>query len=227
MQLTVNDVVTRATFLLNDSGNATVGVAANTRWSVAEMIDWVSDAQRQIVLMKPSASNTVTTLSLVAGTRQSLPSDGWLLLCAIRNTSGRVIREADRKTLDAQNVNWHVDPAQSTVWNYMYDEQDQYAFYVYPPNDGTGSIVINYSAQPVALANLTDNLLLDSIYLTPMVDYVCFRALTKDAEFAGGASLAANFYQSFHDAIGERVQSEKQDSPDASPPPLPPLPRPQ
>lgn len=216
MPMTVNDVVTRAAILLNDVGNSTIGVAANTRWSQAELIDWVSDAQRQIVLARPSASNDAKFITLVAGTRQSLPVDGWLLLSVNRNASGRAIRQTDRKILDAQNPNWHVDPSQAVVWNYTYDENDQYNFYVYPPNDGTGSIELNYSVMPPQMATLTDTLLLDSIYLTPMVDYVCFRALSKDAEFAGGASLAANFLNAFQTAIGQRATAEKNDSPDAT-----------
>lgn len=216
MPMTVNDVVTRATFLLNDVGNAAAGVAANTRWTQPEMIDWVSDAQRQIVLMKPDASSTVKFMAPVAGTRQSLPSDGWLLLSINRNASGRAIRQVDRKILDAQNPNWHADPAQAVAWNYTYDANDQYAFYVYPPNDGTGSIELNYSVMPAQMVALTDTLLLDTIYLTPMVDYVCFRALSKDAEFAGGASLASNFFNAFINAIGQRTTVEKMASPDAT-----------
>lgn len=220
MPMTVNDVVTRAALLLNDIGNDTIGVAANTRWSQAELIDWVSDAQRQIVLARPSASNDVKFITLAAGTRQSLPVDGWLLLSVNRNASGRAIRQVDRKILDAQNPNWHADPAQAVVWNYTYDANDQYSFYVYPPSDGTSSIELNYSVMPAQLVNLTDTLLLDSIYLTPMVDYVCFRALSKDAEFAGGASLAANFLNAFQTAIGMRSAAEKNDSPDATYSPL-------
>ena len=216
MPMTVNDVVTRAALLLNDVGNDTIGVQAHTRWTQEELIDWVSDAQRQIVLARPAASNDTKFVTLVAGTRQSLPSDGWLLLSVNRNASGRAIRQVDRKILDAQNPNWHVDLAQAVVWNYTYDANDQYAFYVYPPSDGTSSIELNYSVMPAQLVNPTDTLLLDSIYLTPMVDYVCFRALSKDAEFAGGASLAANFLNAFQNAIGTRESSEKQDSPDAT-----------
>lgn len=216
MPMTVNDVVTRATTLLNDLGNTVIGVQPNTRWSTNELLDWVSDAQRLIVLAKPSASNSVTNVTLVAGTRQAIPSDGWLLLSVNRNATGRAIRQVDRKILDAQNPNWHVDPSQGVIWNYTYDKNDQYAFYVYPPSDGTSIIELNYSKMPAQPTALTDTLLLDSIYLTPMVDYVCFRALSKDAEFAGGATLSANFFNAFNAAIGQRENAEKDDSPDAT-----------
>lgn len=219
--LTVNDVVTRATLLLNDKGNLNANVAANTRWSTAELIDWVSDAQRQIVLMRPNALNKIAAVPLVAGTRQTIPADGWLMLGATRNlvggtTGGRAVRQVERMTLDTINPNWHADPANVTAWNYTYDVQDQKAFFVYPPNTGAGFMEVNYSVMPAQLVNLTDSLALDQIYLTPMVDYTCFRALSKDAEFAGGASLAANFFQAFNAAVGARDTAEKDDSPDST-----------
>lgn len=219
--LTANDVIVRATMLLNDRGNANVNVAANTRWSTAELLEWVSDAQRQIILMRPNALNRITSVALAAGTRQSIPSDGWLMLGATRNltaTGGpaRALRQVERVTLDTINPNWHTDKAQAVAWNYTYDVQDQKAFFVYPPNDGTGHVEVNYSVMPAQLVNLTDSLSLDQIYLTPMVDYTCFRALSKDAEFAGGAQLAAGFFQAFNAAVGARDEAEKDDSPDAT-----------
>lgn len=219
--LTVNDVISRATFLLNDSGNVQAVVAANTRWSVAEMIDWVSDAQRQIVLQMANASNKVAVQSLVVGTRQKIPTDGWLLLGINRNMNAdgspnRAIRQVNRAILDAQNPNWHMDTPQKVAWNFTYDAQDQDAFYIYPPNDGTGMLEMNYSAMPAQLVAVTDELLLDDIFLTPMVDYVCFRALSKDAEYAGGAQLATLFFQSFTAAVSAREESEKEDSPDST-----------
>jgi hypothetical protein len=221
MALTANDVIARATLLLNDKGNAVIGVAANTRWSVAELLEWVSDAQRQIVLMRPNALNVVAKVPLASGTRQTIPADGWLMLGATRNLTaaggaGRAVREVKRDVLDAFNPDWHTDTATPAVKNYLYDVQDQRAFYVYPPNDGTGNLEVNYSGMPVQLTDVTSPLQLDQIYLTPMVDYTCFRALSKDAEFAGGASLASQFLAAFNAAIMGRDQAEKEDSPDAT-----------
>jgi len=220
MALTANDVIARATLLLNDSGFAEGGVAANTRWTTAELLDWTSDAQRQVVLLRPNASNQITTVPLVRGTRQSLPANGWLLISCNRNMQNgsgtRGVRQVQRSTLDAQNPNWHADPMNKQVWNYTYDVQDQRAFYVYPPNDGSGSLEINYSAMPDQLTDVSSSIQIDSLWLTPMVDYVCFRALSKDAEFAGGAQLAQLYYQAFSTACVGRDQAEKQDSPDST-----------
>jgi hypothetical protein len=223
MALTANDVVSRATLLLNDSGFAAGGVAANTRWTVPELLDWASDAQRQIVLLRPNANNVVGVVQMARGTRQKLPANGWLLISCNRNmtaltggTGTRAVRQVQRATLDAQNPNWHADPLQRQVWNYMYDVQDQDAFYIYPPNDGNGFLECNYSATPDQLTDLTSPLVLDQLWLTPMVDYVCFRALSKDAEFAGGASLAQLYYQAFSTAVVGRDNAEKQDSPDST-----------
>jgi hypothetical protein len=220
MALTANDVLLRAALLLNDSGFAAGGVAANTRWSADELLDWASDAQRQIVLLRPNANNQVATIPLVRGTRQTLPSNGWLLISCNRNmqngSGARGVRQIQRGTLDAQNPNWHADPMNKLAWNYMYDVQDQRAFYVYPPNDGSGSLEINFSAMPDQLTSVSSPIVLDTLWLTPLVDYVCFRALSKDAEFAGGAQLAQLYYQAFSTAVVGRDQAEKDDSPDST-----------
>lgn len=219
--LTAQAVITRATELLNDTGNSAASVPGNVRWSVAELLNWVSDAQRQIILMRPNANSQVTILPLVAGTRQSIPSDGWLLIKAVRNYTGltgsptRAIKQVQVELLDSFNPNWHADTPALQVQNYTYDILDQKAFFVYPPNNGGGFVEINYSQMPGDLVNTTDVLDLDSIYLTPMVDYVCYRAFSKDAEYADG-QLAANYYTSMSQAVLGRDQAEKEDSPDAT-----------
>jgi len=57
----------------------------NIRWTRAELLSWLNDGMRQIVLIQPSASTTTVSKLLVAGTRQTLPVDGWLLLSVYRN----------------------------------------------------------------------------------------------------------------------------------------------
>jgi hypothetical protein len=219
--LTAQAVITRATELLNDTGNTAASVSGNVRWTVAELLNWVSDAQRQIILMRPNAKSQVAIQPLVVGTRQSIPSDGWVLIKVVRNFTGlsgtpaRAVKQVEVGILDSFNPDWHSDAPTKVAQNYTYDVLDQKAFFVYPPNDGTGFVEINYSQMPDDVTATTDQLVLDSIYLTPMVDYVCYRAFSKDAEFADG-QLAANYYTSMSQAVMGRDQAEKEDSPDAT-----------
>ena len=84
----------------------------------------------------------------MAGTRQSLPPDGVQLLDVVRNLPGRAVRIVMREILDAQLPDWHSDAATTVVKHFCYSEQNLKTFYVYPPNTGTGTVELVYSAAP-------------------------------------------------------------------------------
>ena len=66
MAVTVQSVLDRVQQTLQDTGGI--------RWSsTAELILWVNDAQREIAILKPDATATNTTVTLAAGTKQSIP----------------------------------------------------------------------------------------------------------------------------------------------------------
>lgn len=221
--MTGQDVVNRAQVLLNDSGNTNAQVAANTRWPTTELLLWITDAQREAVIVSPNVGNTVMSVQLVAGTRQSLAStlEAWLLLSVRRNLTstggaGRAIRQTTAAILDAYNPNWHTDTPTATVQNYVFDVEDKKVFYVYPPNDGTGFVEANVAATPAPVTSLTQVLTLDDVYLGALASYVCYRALMKDAEYAGGSQLAQAFYQQFFQSMTAQGTASKTDSPNTS-----------
>ena len=80
MSVTVQSVIDRVQTTLQD----TTGV----RWPVvSELVLWINDAQREIALLKPDASAKNETVTLVTGTKQTIPSGGNRLLRAVRNMS--------------------------------------------------------------------------------------------------------------------------------------------
>lgn len=192
---------------------------AGVRWTRAELLSWLNDGLRQIVIINPNASNTVSSVKLVAGTRQTLPSDGWLLLGVIRNmgtggaTPGRAIRIISRELLDGYNPNWHTDTASDITKNYIYDLQDQAAFYVYPPSTGNNYIELNYSKQPVDLSAETQVIPIFDVYQGALVDYVLYRACSKDAEYAPGLELAKGYLSTFTAAVLGKEAAEDKNSP--------------
>jgi hypothetical protein len=197
-------------------------VTGNVRWTVDELLEWISDAQRQICLVQPNAYNVHAVVKLAAGSRQTIPADGWLLCGVYTNvapdgvTYSRAIRPVTRHILDTQDPYWHGAPAVTAVYNYVYDVTDQRAYYVYPPSDGTGYVAMNYYGMPPEITDPTAVLALDNIWLTPIVDYTVFRALSKDNEFAGSAQLAGLYFSAFSAAVGSRDKAEKQDSADST-----------
>ena len=191
----------------------------NIRWTRTELLSWLNDGMRQIVLIQPSASSTTVSKKLDAGTRQSLPTGGWLLLQMYRNmgtsgtTPGRAIRIVSRELLDNFNPNWHTATAAAEVRNYIYDTQDQTAFYVYPPNTGTQYVELNYSAQPVDLTSETAVIPIFDIYQSALVDYILYRACSKDAEYAPGLQLSQGYLTTFAAAVGGKAQTEVSNDP--------------
>lgn len=196
MPVVASSIINRVRQQLVDNG-------ATQRWTDTELLYWLSDGQRAIVSANPSASATVTTLALVVGTRQTLPTASFKLLNVYRNltaggVSGVSCLYVPRAVLDTQYPNWHTaSTATSAVTHWTYDEIDPQAFYVYPRNDGTGSVEINYSANPTDVASTSSNISVRDIYATALFDYVMFRAHSKDGDYAAGQGLAGAYWQSF------------------------------
>jgi hypothetical protein len=192
----------------------------NVRWTRAELLKWLNDGMRQIVLMQPNATNTVASIKLDAGTRQNIPANGWLLLNVVRNMGttgdvpGRAIRIISRELLNAFNPDWHTDTAAAVTKNFIYDLADQTHFFVYPPSTGTGYVEINYSMQPVDLTSESQAIPIFDVYQGALVDYMLYRACSKDAEYAPGLQLAQGYAATFIAAIQGKETSEVKSTPE-------------
>jgi hypothetical protein len=195
---------------------------AGVRWTRAELLKSLNDGLRQIVLMQPTATNTPVAVKLTAGTRQLLPTGGWLLLGIYRNmgttgtTPGRAVRVISRELIDGFNPSWHTATASAVTQNYIYDLQDQTAYYVYPPSTGTNYLEINYSLQPTDLTSESQVIPMFDVYQMPLLDYIMYRACTKDAEYAPGVTLGQMYLTTFTASVGVKEQSEIKSGPEQS-----------
>ena len=184
MAVAVNDVIDKVQEVLQDTGGI--------RWDQTnELLEWLNDAQREIALLKPDATSENTTVTLVTGTKQTIPSDGNRLLRVVRNMSaassgngGRSIRLVARDVLDTQTPTWH-DPNvtgdaahTNVVKNYIYDEQDPKNYYVFPGVSGNAYIEIVYSKNPATVA-AGNNLGVDDIYANAVQNYILYMAYMK------------------------------------------------
>jgi len=176
----------------------------NTRWTRAELLTWLNDAQKTLVGALPEATASIGLVTTVAGVRQTLPTDGWCLLSVNRNmgvsgtTGGTPVLEVTRENLTRQNPTWSTDAASSTSRLYFYTLLQKNTFWVYPPADSSGNkLEITYSKVPVDLVLETDTIGMSDIYKPALLDYVLFKACSKDAEYAPGVALAKNYLDSF------------------------------
>lgn len=230
---TAADIMKRAGILLNDEDHI--------RWTLPELAGWINDGCRAIVLARPAAKSGSRILTLEEGTLQKVPESGanapLSLLKIVRNlktadesprVGGRVIKRTDQMLLDSQNPSWHDStsvPFKKEVRNYVFDDTNPLEFYVYPGNDGTGIVEAAVSEVPAKIvasgaadqeASYTSDIDLPETYDVPLLDYVIYRAQSKDDE-TGQGGRAAMHYQQFATALGINIQVAKAYSPNASP----------
>lgn len=214
MTVTAQSIISRVRTQLVDT-NVSI-----QHWSDTELLRWLSDGQRTLVSVNPSASAKRAQLPLAAGTKQTLPSDAHMLLDIERNivgtAPGRAIRRTDQATLEAFDPDWHTKTQTVTVKHYLYNPLLQDEFYVYPPNDGTGKAEVIYSVMPPDLAALTDSLVVQDIYQTALFDYVMFRAHQKDSDFAAGGGVAQTYLNAFTTVISGEAQGQGAQQPNSS-----------
>ena len=231
MAINAKDLLDRARRVLMDE--------TNVRWPLPELRLWLNDSFREIAILKPTALSDSIVFSLSAGTLQRLPDGYFSVMRVVRNlkttaTSPRqgaaAIRAVDMTMLDAQSPNWH-DSAkvkyQKTVKHVAFDAADPRAFYVYPGNDGTGiveAIVSKVPASVPAPASNADDIAsynvsidIQDVYFNAILDYVLYRAYSKDSQFAGSAQRAAAHYAQFSNALGVSYANDRARNPNVKP----------
>lgn len=188
------------------------------RWPISELVRYLNDGQREVVLYRPDAMVTNTSLSLVAGSKQSLPTNGAKLIEVIRNTGGnrRAIRLTNREILDASTHGWHNLSNATEILHYMYDPRDPTRFYVYPPAVAGTQVDMVYAAYPTDIVEpadgalytaVTGDIALPDIYGNVVQDYILYRAYSKDSEYAGNAQRAQSHYAAFANALGIEIKA--------------------
>lgn len=196
MSTTAKTIIDNATTQLLDP--------SNTRWTRAELLVWLNDAQKALVAALPEATATIGLVTTVSGVKQALPTDGWCLLSVNRNmgasgsVNGTPLLEVTREDLTRQNPTWATDASAGNARVYFYTPMQKNVFWVYPPADNSGNkLEISYSKIPTDLTLETDLIGVSDIYKPALLDYVLFKACTKDAEYAPGIELSKNYLASF------------------------------
>ena len=211
MAITAQSIVHRVVDILQDT--------TSVRWPVSELVRYLNDGQREVVLYRPDATIKSATVECVAGAKQSLPTDGAKLIDVIRNSASagtnKAVRMVAREVLDAQIPNWYGLTGELDVVHFTYDPRDPKTFFVYPPALTTTRVDITYSAFPSDVSepaagstydDVSGNLDLPDIYCNVVTDYILYRAYSKDSEYAGNAQRAQAHYGAFANALNIEVQ---------------------
>ena len=204
----VTEIVWRVRQLVHDS--------AGSRWTDQEFMHWINDGLREIVMLKPSANAVRVTLDLDPGTIQALPDGAVQLLRVTHNTGGAGVRIVDQDRLDAVDPSWRSENAQTTVVHYMYDKETPMEYQVYPPNTGSGSLEASVAMEPTKITAIGETNPLPDIYVPALVDYLIYRAYSKQSKYAGNSQRAAAAYQRFAQALGIKRTIEVESDPNTT-----------
>jgi len=212
MTVLASDIIGRARAQLIDTGS-------QPRWTDAELLGYISDAQRTMVAISPGLTSFTATVTTQLGARQRLPADAYMLLSIGRNmgvdgaTPGRAIRIVPRQLMDSYDPLWAAAQASPTMQHYMYDPAELVFYYAYPPADGHGHVEMVYSLLPPNVTTTADELTVPDLYQTAVFYYVMFRAHAKDSDFAAGQALAQPFMELFNTFMGVGRTSDLNESP--------------
>ena len=217
----VTDIIRRVEDVLQDT---------NIRWPRTELQNWMNESYLAITLARPDANAKTGSFTCAAGTRQVLSSEfpsSLRLLDVTRNLatdSGyKVIRLVARSVLDDQRPAWHAETGTTAIQHFTFDPRQPKEFFVYPPATTAAEIEVVYTDSPGA-TTLTESqldpagsdttvILLDDIYMSPMIDWILYRAYSKDAEYGANEQRAQAAYGAFNAALATKNQVDSAVSP--------------
>jgi hypothetical protein len=217
----VVDLIRRAQAILQDT--------TGTRWPVLELQDWLNDAYKEIILVRPDANTQTGTFTCATGSRQKLSTgfpNALRLIEITRNVAAtstkRAVRLIDRKILDDQRPAWHAETASVDIQHYMFDVRLPKEFFVYPPALPAAQLEVVYSAVPVRhslseaqLGDLStaETIRLDDNYGNAILDYMLYRAYSKDADYAANGERAVGHFTAMQAALSGGMQMDIQSRP--------------
>lgn len=197
-----------------DDAQTVLQDAENVRWSREELLEWFNAAQRAVVEIRHDAYPVTDVVTLAAGTKQSIPAGGHALLNVLRNmgtdgaTPGRAIRKVPRELLDVGTPDWHSATASTVTRHYTYDPLVPHQFFVYPPATGTADVELVYAATPAEVTDENDTITLDDVYANALLDYILYRAYSKDFELAGNAERADKHLSRFTSTLAMKSTAD-------------------
>ena len=207
--ITARSIIDKVGIVLQDT--------TNTRWPLPELLGWLNDGQREVVLHKPAANPSNQSWPLISGTKQSIPPAGLSLIDVVRNMGsgsvpGRAIRVIDRRILDTQRPDWHTEALSSEVKHYCFDDSDPKRFYVYPPAQPGTNVELIYSSAPADIT-ISGIITVDDIYANALLDYILYRAYAKDADYTVNDQRVMFAYETFLRSLGVLQQRSMMDNP--------------
>lgn len=178
--------------------------AVAPRQSDEELLNYVNQGIAEVATLLPMMFSTVGDITCQAGTVEQSATflDAVIVLDVLCIHEGNAITRTDRETLDQFRPGWRTDPA-GEAENWMPLEGDPLKFYIYPKAPANQVIDLRYVRNPAKVQLDEEILELPAAMLPAMVDYVIYRAESKDDEHVLNQRAAAH-YTAFLTKIGAK-----------------------
>jgi len=205
--MVASDVLNRVSAVLNDASRA--------RWKAPMLLEFLTDAMRQAVLLRPDANSTVAVIELRAGdTKQHIPTNAVRFLSLVRNmgaggsTPGAPIIPTTREAMDSASASWHTEGLSTSIDHYLYNPDTPSFFFVSPPPADDVFVEMEFAQDVQDLVDLTDELALSSIWIEPLREYVLYRAYSINSTSTTDRARADSHLRQFYLAIGEEAKAK-------------------
>lgn len=149
-QTTVKHIVDIVAGILQDESET----ESERLWSEQDLVDYYNIVATNIVRLKPEANPVTQSVKLASGVRHYIPSGGMALIRVVMNmgTDGETLGDAVTPSLvnviELFDTSWSQATAASAINHYMQDPKDSTLWYSYPPSDGTGYVLMEFSKMP-------------------------------------------------------------------------------
>lgn len=207
----VSEIFERTGRLLHDEGA--------TRWTAAEMLDWYNEGLLDAVTRRPALLPSVDTFVCVAGCLQVVPADRISIISVGRNLgpaaapkSGPIPLTMDKTAMDRLHPTWMSDPPKHTVAVVIGQPGLTHQFYTYPqqPSTSQGRLEITFSKRPTVVTLTTAAFEPADEYMPIIIEYLLWRAMSKDGENPQLTTLAAQHLQNYLGLLGAGAPQPQQ-----------------
>ena len=180
----------------------------DSSYSDPELIGFYNRACNFCVDLSSTCNPVTKVVSLVAGVSQKIPPSGGRINGFLHNdltTSFKAgimtykakhsPKEIDYSALIRQIPGFASEKPSAGVAHVCYDQSSPKDFVVYPPNDGTGKLVVRYTEYPAPAATLNDEIVLGSDYHEAIINYTLYLCLTRDGQDTANSARADAFFK--------------------------------
>lgn len=200
-----------------DAVRVTLNDPNDTVYPSDQKIAALNEGIRALGIYRPDSAAYTTNLSLVAGTRQDLPSDCVRLLRAVRNRSGsagvtigKAVRLMDVSRLDDRNQDWHTSTGDA-VLEYGYEATNPKVVWVYPgvPSGATNRYLeVFYQRSIPEVTSGSDSFPLDETYSVAVKEWMLYALWGGDDDTSPNYSKALKRQESFFNLLNVRSQTD-------------------